>query len=1284
MPLTAEENEYLSAATKRHLVEQDARAQAINSIPEPEPDPALPVQPQIPRNQAPGGLVPLNQPLSAEMRGYLSPDGGLTHEGDEFYELQRLGVFDDLGNLTDKGKAFALNREESLTAPTQLYKIRQQSGLDKPPDSDLGDEIGSVAKSFWNAAKGASRLTNPLQPVQDVLFNGKSLDQYMSAQSTMAQSFLEGSLETPASLGNDISAGVKELGAKIQGDDDAYWQAKQQHDLFRQDLSDMNASRYLGYMIGSDKVVQAMTAADDQARRNLGDEQYNQLREEGQAAGAIFGDPTNYLALGAGYFAEAGRATLLSRLTSNVERATVAASKSAELTASAAKARNTLAFSERALELASSQSEKLYSIGNVERAATVAGFGDRMAEAVRVGRETLPVLEQGAQTQTNLLEKLAPSAQRSQQILDVIEQARQIRAVPAQVFSQVTDSIGSGLVKLDAALGSNLKRLRDGKALLAASGVATGHPLLAVPYAAEKAIAAGPLLQKIGGVSKILGEELIQARGSVPYWRRVAENSMSSPLLRATAHFIDTATLGGKAVDAAKTIATGTAAGLPMQLAFQTLSDDGQLSAHTFNKALANSLFFAGTGAAAGAMVNGSLKAKQLQTAGDEINFRRNLPEDQLPIYQSIPLGTRRALGAYQAAFPSLNIELKDTGASFHNPETNTVSINVRSGRILEPLIAHEVQHYINVKGQMEDGIATTLVGDPNVGTGGFLKSKDGKLDPNFSAFIDRYNSAGKQDGLPPLSERQAAIEYFTEAVTDDLTNSVRTGELQQAAGRTYGSRVVRNLARKLVGQDALLSDMWLRMGGAKDASGRMVQGNGLLADGIRELPLAKEINRRVLEQIAGTADRRRMAQAQTQPKLDELAPIDMTRPEIQDTLVSVYDVGPDGKVVRDEKGNPVPISPEVDKQREKAGESVEDDLKTKIDRGENVSAEVQPDGTVEAKSLPDDTLTKMGEQSNLNEYQMANARMINDAAKDLTGETFLISYQKATKTSGKSKSLASFPVELKEVAFFGWKTNKAKNLLALAVDTRKLADNVQMRAASARGKSLYGGNTVAIMQDVQAALDMHRKGQRTDSYYSQKYGAKGPQHKNFINSVFGLATESQKEFNPLFAEDRIGYDQNVVKTYRIDRINQMTRLQGRTPIPYGYIPVKQNWLPNGVPEISSRNVPSSPIEIAAKNIESIGGKLDVSESPYGIVVSRIVVPKESRGKGIGTKTMEMIIGHADATGKTIFLSPSSDFGGSLKRLRNFYSAMGFVDNKGRNRDFSSRETMIRLPEEQR
>lgn len=86
-------------------------------------------------------------------------------------------------------------------------------------------------------------------------------------------------------------------------------------------------------------------------------------------------------------------------------------------------------------------------------------------------------------------------------------------------------------------------------------------------------------------------------------------------------------------------------------------------------------------------------------------------------------------------------------------------------------------------------------------------------------------------------------------------------------------------------------------------------------------------------------------------------------------------------------------------------------------------------------------------------------------------------------------------------------------------------------------------------------------------------------------------------------------------------------------------------------------------------------------ESDRRIHLSQIVLPKSRRGQGVGTQAMNALMSYADAVGKRVELSPSTDFGASSKaRLQRFYRRFGFVANQGNRRDFTTSETMLREP----
>lgn len=91
------------------------------------------------------------------------------------------------------------------------------------------------------------------------------------------------------------------------------------------------------------------------------------------------------------------------------------------------------------------------------------------------------------------------------------------------------------------------------------------------------------------------------------------------------------------------------------------------------------------------------------------------------------------------------------------------------------------------------------------------------------------------------------------------------------------------------------------------------------------------------------------------------------------------------------------------------------------------------------------------------------------------------------------------------------------------------------------------------------------------------------------------------------------------------------------------------------------------------------GLKLDMAGRGQRVTISRIVSPKQN--EGIGSDVMRRLSQWADASGKTLALTPSVDFGGNVKRLREFYKRFGFIENKGRNKDYEISESMYRTPD---
>jgi hypothetical protein len=116
--------------------------------------------------------------------------------------------------------------------------------------------------------------------------------------------------------------------------------------------------------------------------------------------------------------------------------------------------------------------------------------------------------------------------------------------------------------------------------------------------------------------------------------------------------------------------------------------------------------------------------------------------------------------------------------------------------------------------------------------------------------------------------------------------------------------------------------------------------------------------------------------------------------------------------------------------------------------------------------------------------------------------------------------------------------------------------------------------------------------------------------------------------------------------------------------------------------------VPAAPLEQAAKltlaNVEQsfadLGVEQRLSETATTIRPGIIRVPTELRDQGRAATAMQSLLYYADQSGKRIDISPTDEFGANKKRLVAWYKSLGFVENKGKNKDFAISATMYRQP----
>jgi len=82
------------------------------------------------------------------------------------------------------------------------------------------------------------------------------------------------------------------------------------------------------------------------------------------------------------------------------------------------------------------------------------------------------------------------------------------------------------------------------------------------------------------------------------------------------------------------------------------------------------------------------------------------------------------------------------------------------------------------------------------------------------------------------------------------------------------------------------------------------------------------------------------------------------------------------------------------------------------------------------------------------------------------------------------------------------------------------------------------------------------------------------------------------------------------------------------------------------------------------------------------LTLSRIIIPKEKRGQGLGSEKIKELQRFAAKHNLRILLTPDKSLGATSKgRLEKFYRGLGFYKNAGRNKDFRTSETFIWRPD---
>lgn len=118
--------------------------------------------------------------------------------------------------------------------------------------------------------------------------------------------------------------------------------------------------------------------------------------------------------------------------------------------------------------------------------------------------------------------------------------------------------------------------------------------------------------------------------------------------------------------------------------------------------------------------------------------------------------------------------------------------------------------------------------------------------------------------------------------------------------------------------------------------------------------------------------------------------------------------------------------------------------------------------------------------------------------------------------------------------------------------------------------------------------------------------------------------------------------------------------------------------------EAEAEASPEAELDNILESIRDEGTEIDVWPKGEFLKIQAIRTAEGDRGSGKGAAAMQRVLDYADKHGLITTLSPRPVKGQGLskKQLTDWYKRLGFVNNTGRNKDFRTRDGMIRKPKD--
>lgn len=1201
-------------------------------------------------------------------RGFLDSSLKPTSKGEGAVALIKRGILNKDFTLNDSSKLLLTKPSDFFTPDNAEAQSTYSSYLENNPENyekmlkwkaakDIGlfDEEADTAKEkpFWDTAwektkalgEMASNAGKLLQATSKLAVGFQSPEEELKAKTRIA-GFEEGFVETAtqsfmnqsAWINKGVNALLEKTGVLTKEQADAQNTFNEYKAASFKDFFDKTKTvAALSSAVGIDDAANQLVVAD----QVLGKAKSEEIQKGGAQVGALAGDITN-IELGpimqiGGLAIGSGSKLLGSVLNAkHIKQVEQAAAMTAESSAYEARAAEAAAK----VQLFSGEAARA---NELRRLATTAGDTEqaiahsvnelswtRQAAEVSTQAERSSVMAQTLRETANGLENTLPPTFGSK----IANAGKLPVALPLKAVGFAAQKFGDTLASVDRGASAFLEAfgVNQWRGLARAASVFTGNinPI----SIAEGVVASHKLWNGAGRLLNSVGENMLVNQGTVPFFRRVAED-MATPWGKTFAtqldNFVPPVTRG------VGTIAKGIAGAAAPSLVYEAINLQG-LDSNVFKQAATDALVFGGTHGVFKAATVGGARDFNAVKAADRANFNerlKNADPEQYDIYNSkVDPATKDLVSSFSGAYPNAQIKFVTEGPSYQ--AGNTATFNVNAPREHAGVIAlHELTHVLQNEYQLNEAILAHMVG--NKTRGGEIFTKDGSLDPEFTQFASEYNKRLKAIGQPELGVHDMAIEFYTDKAAEVLKSDIKSGEFAKRAQESQLSRTVKAHFSSLVNQVPIIKNIHIKTGGAIDSSGRLVQGSGLLNEGFTQSKDVQAMVRKLYRETAGVSKPvvsvAQEGAAMRQPKATR-----STREGVNNGTSAVERVNRESRAT----GLEVPEGA-LDPSTVRGRDGVPTALQTKaiIDSGA-----IHPD--------------------HLGTFPMLVGEM-----NPSSTSTFLFHYRPAEQGRTTQSAVGETFHHIKPV---GVRTNKKGNVLITALDVNLWDQNIKKVANSKPAKDL-GYTEKQIRADSYEASKYHIKNTSPDAYFEQKYGkAQALKRKSLVASTYGEMTAKQRAYNPLLSEVGMGRPDHVYRTFSLDDIKSATRTNSSVNLsfdPNNYYSLKVNLMPEAPIVDRAGNIIENPaMKDFFENHLPNGTRFRTASAQTQMPEQVKMMPEPLNPKTYanqkGYDATEILSSKLDGNGKIILTRPISP-NGALPLLRDRRQITKEISSEARN-----------------